>query len=308
MDYAERDQLTTLPCKHSFHTECIGLWFASHGTCPFCRLSLLPPVPSSPNDPSSTPSEGGDVGQTDLALGAVLGQAGAVQGQTGAVEGPAGVVLSQAGAGDAGLTGAAVGAAFRQASRPAGAPSEEVCIDMRQGPESHGNPGLTLRDISPGLETHIDVNQSQPAAGTATEVAGNSVGLHPHHEEQARQHQQEQPRPQEQEQVQQQEQGQHQRQEQQLLLLGQGGPGEATKEAAGRQEGFQDTAGHGSAVSSRVGATGSGNGSTGNKARGEIGETTGVQNMSSMRVVVAPGDDGDTDIVSIVTGSGSGSH
>ncbi|OIW00123.1 hypothetical protein TanjilG_29113 [Lupinus angustifolius] len=27
-------------CKHSFHTECIDMWFVSHSTCPLCRVHV----------------------------------------------------------------------------------------------------------------------------------------------------------------------------------------------------------------------------------------------------------------------------
>jgi E3 ubiquitin-protein ligase RNF38/44 len=29
-------------CKHSFHTECIDMWFHSHSTCPLCRAPVEP--------------------------------------------------------------------------------------------------------------------------------------------------------------------------------------------------------------------------------------------------------------------------
>ncbi|KAE9602588.1 hypothetical protein Lal_00050207 [Lupinus albus] len=33
-------------CKHSFHIECIGMWFMSHSTCPLCRVHVeCPPQP-----------------------------------------------------------------------------------------------------------------------------------------------------------------------------------------------------------------------------------------------------------------------
>ncbi|XP_061369347.1 RING-H2 finger protein ATL2-like [Gastrolobium bilobum] len=30
-------------CNHSFHTECIDMWFHSHSTCPLCRATVDPP-------------------------------------------------------------------------------------------------------------------------------------------------------------------------------------------------------------------------------------------------------------------------
>ncbi|CAL0306852.1 unnamed protein product [Lupinus luteus] len=33
-------------CKHSFHIECIDMWFMSHSTCPLCRVHVeCPPQP-----------------------------------------------------------------------------------------------------------------------------------------------------------------------------------------------------------------------------------------------------------------------
>ena len=31
-----------LPCKHSFHAECLDQWFDRSLTCPLCRLELIP--------------------------------------------------------------------------------------------------------------------------------------------------------------------------------------------------------------------------------------------------------------------------
>lgn len=34
------DTVTELPCKHSFHFECIKPWLGKHNTCPLCRHEL----------------------------------------------------------------------------------------------------------------------------------------------------------------------------------------------------------------------------------------------------------------------------
>eukprot|EP00004_Rigifila_ramosa_P014486 TRINITY_DN3303_c0_g1_i1.p1 TRINITY_DN3303_c0_g1~~TRINITY_DN3303_c0_g1_i1.p1 ORF type:complete len:205 (-),score=33.50 TRINITY_DN3303_c0_g1_i1:58-672(-) len=43
-DYAVKDPVRTLPCKHFFHSECVANWLrvSAHFQCPVCRLSLLP--------------------------------------------------------------------------------------------------------------------------------------------------------------------------------------------------------------------------------------------------------------------------
>ncbi|GLJ38381.1 hypothetical protein SUGI_0781530 [Cryptomeria japonica] len=33
-------------CNHSFHIECIDMWFYSHSTCPLCRTAVQPYSPS----------------------------------------------------------------------------------------------------------------------------------------------------------------------------------------------------------------------------------------------------------------------
>ncbi|XP_052188350.1 RING-H2 finger protein ATL2 [Diospyros lotus] len=40
-EFEENEKARLLPkCKHSFHTECIDMWFHSHSTCPLCRSSV----------------------------------------------------------------------------------------------------------------------------------------------------------------------------------------------------------------------------------------------------------------------------
>eukprot|EP00002_Diphylleia_rotans_P015785 TRINITY_DN3057_c0_g1_i10.p1 TRINITY_DN3057_c0_g1~~TRINITY_DN3057_c0_g1_i10.p1 ORF type:complete len:127 (+),score=11.39 TRINITY_DN3057_c0_g1_i10:857-1237(+) len=33
-------KVTTLPCEHSYHYDCIKKWFESHRTCPICRFEV----------------------------------------------------------------------------------------------------------------------------------------------------------------------------------------------------------------------------------------------------------------------------
>ncbi|CAE6483842.1 unnamed protein product [Rhizoctonia solani] len=41
-DNPEPQEAVTLPCKHSFHVECIEPWVKVKGTCPVCRFELVP--------------------------------------------------------------------------------------------------------------------------------------------------------------------------------------------------------------------------------------------------------------------------
>nr|AAW33880.1 RING-H2 subgroup RHE protein [Populus tremula x Populus alba] len=53
-EFEENERGRVLPkCNHSFHTECIDMWFHSHSTCPLCRSPVEPvaenPVPEGSN-------------------------------------------------------------------------------------------------------------------------------------------------------------------------------------------------------------------------------------------------------------------
>lgn len=40
-EFQENQKARILPnCKHSFHIECIDMWFFSHSTCPLCRAKV----------------------------------------------------------------------------------------------------------------------------------------------------------------------------------------------------------------------------------------------------------------------------
>ncbi|GER56896.1 RING/U-box superfamily protein [Striga asiatica] len=49
-EFEEKEIVRLLPgCGHSFHIECIDMWFHSHATCPLCRSPVEPPpVPAEP--------------------------------------------------------------------------------------------------------------------------------------------------------------------------------------------------------------------------------------------------------------------
>ncbi|CAM9853180.1 unnamed protein product [Ectocarpus sp. 13 AM-2016] len=63
-EYAEGDVLCRLPCRHTYHAECIDAWLdgPGHSWCPLCKSSLLPP--SEPRN-SSDNGETGDGGGTN---------------------------------------------------------------------------------------------------------------------------------------------------------------------------------------------------------------------------------------------------
>ncbi|XP_043710805.1 RING-H2 finger protein ATL2-like [Telopea speciosissima] len=42
-------------CNHSFHIDCIDMWFHSHSTCPLCRTLVTSEIP--PANPNGTPVE-----------------------------------------------------------------------------------------------------------------------------------------------------------------------------------------------------------------------------------------------------------
>ncbi|CAL1384200.1 unnamed protein product [Linum trigynum] len=40
-EYRAGDQLWELPaCRHDFHVACLGEWFRSQSTCPYCRQTV----------------------------------------------------------------------------------------------------------------------------------------------------------------------------------------------------------------------------------------------------------------------------
>ncbi|KAI5057048.1 hypothetical protein GOP47_0028866 [Adiantum capillus-veneris] len=57
-EFQENEKGRMLPaCKHSFHIECIDMWFYSHSTCPLCRAMVVPTLNTiSPFIPSAVPT------------------------------------------------------------------------------------------------------------------------------------------------------------------------------------------------------------------------------------------------------------
>ena len=39
-DYKEGDNITTLPCAHVFHFDCVKPWIFQHGNCPLCKFEI----------------------------------------------------------------------------------------------------------------------------------------------------------------------------------------------------------------------------------------------------------------------------
>ncbi|CAI0626752.1 unnamed protein product [Linum tenue] len=66
-EFEEKEAGRTLPkCAHSFHTECIDMWFHSHSTCPLCR-SPVEPLPAIETLEPST-SAGGRKSRGELGI------------------------------------------------------------------------------------------------------------------------------------------------------------------------------------------------------------------------------------------------
>ncbi|CAA0831599.1 RING-H2 finger protein ATL2 [Striga hermonthica] len=63
-EFEEKEIVRLLPgCGHSFHIECIDMWFHSHATCPLCRSPVEPPpVPSEPTAVAVVVEVAGEVG------------------------------------------------------------------------------------------------------------------------------------------------------------------------------------------------------------------------------------------------------
>ncbi|KAL7541949.1 hypothetical protein ACHAWF_007063 [Thalassiosira exigua] len=39
-EFSRGDERTSLPCLHSFHSQCVNRWLSSNGTCPVCKTSV----------------------------------------------------------------------------------------------------------------------------------------------------------------------------------------------------------------------------------------------------------------------------
>lgn len=60
------DKARLLPkCNHSFHVECIDMWFQSHSTCPICRNTVLGPEQASSKRVEQVPDNADHAGSTN---------------------------------------------------------------------------------------------------------------------------------------------------------------------------------------------------------------------------------------------------
>ncbi|XP_010428112.1 PREDICTED: RING-H2 finger protein ATL3-like [Camelina sativa] len=60
------DKARLLPkCNHSFHVECIDMWFQSHSTCPICRNTVLGPEQASSKRVEHVPDNADHAGSTN---------------------------------------------------------------------------------------------------------------------------------------------------------------------------------------------------------------------------------------------------
>ncbi|CAE6443150.1 hypothetical protein ACGC1H_004997 [Rhizoctonia solani] len=64
----EPQEAVTLPCKHSFHVECIEPWVKVKGTCPVCRFELVPQAGRREQE-NNTPGGSGNTGGTSGSSG-----------------------------------------------------------------------------------------------------------------------------------------------------------------------------------------------------------------------------------------------
>ncbi|CAK9138957.1 unnamed protein product [Ilex paraguariensis] len=68
-EFEENEKGRLLPkCNHSFHVDCIDMWFHAHSTCPICR-SLIEPVQAAENNRSDVVVS---VGETEPGSSSVL--------------------------------------------------------------------------------------------------------------------------------------------------------------------------------------------------------------------------------------------
>ena len=59
-EYAQKDAIRRLPCRHEFHAACVDVWLERHDRrCPLCRQSIVDCVAST--EAASTPASSGSV-------------------------------------------------------------------------------------------------------------------------------------------------------------------------------------------------------------------------------------------------------
>ncbi|KAF6176726.1 hypothetical protein GIB67_031537 [Kingdonia uniflora] len=68
-EFEVHDKGRVLPkCSHSFHTECIDMWFHSHSTCPIRRADVVSPSVPQPVTETEPPTTGPSPGSTQVEI------------------------------------------------------------------------------------------------------------------------------------------------------------------------------------------------------------------------------------------------
>jgi hypothetical protein len=62
-DYEEGETLCLLPCRHTYHDDCLNVWISAHAKCPLCNYDLLlaQATAASMASHAASPLPGGDL-------------------------------------------------------------------------------------------------------------------------------------------------------------------------------------------------------------------------------------------------------
>ncbi|KAK8947309.1 RING-H2 finger protein ATL5 [Platanthera zijinensis] len=81
-EFEEGEKIRRLPrCAHSFHIDCIDMWFSSHSSCPLCRAAVDLCSSCQREELISSPSADSAAGEVviDIPAGAIEGLSGEAQ-------------------------------------------------------------------------------------------------------------------------------------------------------------------------------------------------------------------------------------